>query len=856
MTRAILSLTLLLTACDGGAETDAPSYPPLLEGKPVAGAAEGSLWLPFGTPLSGFSSRCGCLGGTSRQDDRDSAYTTGFVESTGFHIRPTIKAVWLSNGDEHLVMTKVDVIYAFDGFTEALTQRLEALTGEELDGRVTFAGNHNHSSYGTFSGHEGLFLGSDRYNEENFQRMLDQVAAVAYEAYQTRADAKVGIGWQDGFDPDDRIYSDRRGVNNDLVVWPDAGPEQGRKDDMLQVIRIDAAADDHPIAVVMSWGMHPYAFGEQVPLATADATYSIEQEVAESFGQPVVAMYLQTSAGDASVRGKEDDNDYARMESLGLLARDTILALREATPTADTPIRLETVSRSIPMSLDQVRVSRNGAVNWYYPPFDPEREADDVVYDDQGKILSPLDEYNTDYGTAFCGSGDFDLPVGGMLTDAPEYTSCMNVSLLKGLIQGFFRMTPEEVSLPLDGMEAVYTTMSRLGGISVRNADGSAGTSDVLFGFFPGEVTSMYGEQFRRRAKDELGYDHAIPFGYAIDHEGYLLIPEDWLLGEYEADISFWGPLGAEYIMEQMLGYGQSLLGTTDLKEGHDPAAGPHVYPDYPLPTEQPDLTPTAGTRLTNATLPPYYWIPDRYGSDDGPFTVDLDIPAVLPRVQGTLQIGWIGGDPAVDDTRIVLERQAEDGSWAPVTTPGGRVVDEQHHDFIVGWTPDPLFPSEADQTHTYWATWQAVGHIGEDRVGLALGTYRLTVTGHRYTGGSASWPWATEAYSFSTEAFELVPAAITIEPAASGLQASIVGPAAGFRLLDLEGDSRGHNPLRGSLTVAWTINGSETVETVTATAPSGGRTTIPFPAGTSPDAAVITDAFGNTGTWTRTPPP
>lgn len=856
MTRSLLALALLLTACNGGSDTDAPSYPPLLEGKPVAGAAEGSLWLPFGTPLSGFSSRCGCLGGTSRQDDRDSAYTTGFVESTGFHVRPTIKAVWLSNGDEHLVMTKVDVIYAFDGFTEALTQRLEALTGEELDGRVTFAGNHNHSSYGTFSGHEGLFLGSDRYNEENFQRMLDQVVAVAYEAYQKRADAKIGIGWQDGFDPDNRIYSDRRGVNDDLVVWPDAGPEQAGKDDILQVIRVDAAADDTPIAVVMSWGMHPYTFGEQVPLATADATYSIEQEVAESFGRPVVAMYLQTSAGDASVRGKEDDNDYARMESLGLLAKDVILSLREATPTADTPIRLETVSRAIPMSLDRVRVSRDGAVNWYYPPYDPEREADDVVYDDQGKLLSPFDEFNTDWGVAFCGSGDFDLPVGGMPTDAAEYTSCMNVSLLKGLIQGFFRMTPEEVSLPLDGMESVYTTMSRLGGVNVRSADGSTGVEDVLFGFFPGEVTHMYGEQFRRRAKAELGFDHAIPFGYSIDHEGYLLIPEDWLRGGYEPDISFWGPLGGEYIMEQMLGYGESLLGTTDLKEGHDPAAGPHVYPDYPLPTEQPDTTPNAGTRLTNASVPAYFWIPERYDGVSERFGLDLTVPATLRRVHGTVQLGWIGGDPAVDDTRIVLERQGDDGAWTPVMTPGGRVVDEQHHDFIVGWTPDPLFPSDADQTHYYWAIWQAVGHIGDDRTGLALGTYRLTVTGHRYTGGSTTWPWATEAYTFSSEPFVLEPAIVSLEADATGLLASIEGPDNGFRLLDLEGNSRGHNPLRGDVTVTWTLAGSPSTQTFAAAPPAGGRTAIPFPEGATPEAAVVTDAYGNTGTWTREPPP
>jgi hypothetical protein len=31
------------------------------------------------------------------------------------HVRPRIKAVWIENGDQHLVMTKSDVIYSFDG---------------------------------------------------------------------------------------------------------------------------------------------------------------------------------------------------------------------------------------------------------------------------------------------------------------------------------------------------------------------------------------------------------------------------------------------------------------------------------------------------------------------------------------------------------------------------------------------------------------------------------------------------------------------------------------------------------------------------------------------------------------------
>ena len=60
----------------------------------------------------------------------------------------------------------------------------------------------------------------------------------------------------------------------------------------------------------------------------------------------------------------------------------------------------------------------------------------------------------------------------------------------------------------------------------------------------------MYAEQFRRRSKAELGFENAITVGYAQDHEGYLMIPEDWLVGGYEANINIWGPLQGEHIME------------------------------------------------------------------------------------------------------------------------------------------------------------------------------------------------------------------------------------------------------------------------------------------------------------------
>ena len=76
------------------------------------------------------------------------------------------------------------------------------------------------------------------------------------------------------------------------------------------------------------------------------------------------------------------------------------------------------------------------------------------------------------------------------------------------------------------------------GSVSILKPDGSVVEEDIFMGFFPGEATSYYVRHYRDRVGSELGYDNVILGDYAQDHEGYLLIPEDWLLGGYETNIN------------------------------------------------------------------------------------------------------------------------------------------------------------------------------------------------------------------------------------------------------------------------------------------------------------------------------
>ncbi|NOY27229.1 MAG: hypothetical protein GXP62_15275 [Oligoflexia bacterium] len=836
----LLSLSIiLLAACTP--ETPSADRTPLTvqAGDPIAGMAQGVLDLPVGAPMGGFSSRTIYLGGSSKVDNRKSPYPVGFVPSAGVHTPARAQALWLEAGNEQLVLLRLDLIYSFDGFVDEIESRLTAATGIDMQGKVVVATAHTHQMVGDFTKQEGFFLGGDRYDEEIFQRIVGGLTDLALQAYDSRVDAAIGIGMAKDWDPDDKVYRDRRDENDNLDFFEDI-PPGSYKDPNLWILRVDTAAGE-PLGFFFTFGMHGTTLSEDNPLLSTDSVGGITRSVEETFDTPLVVAHLQGGGGDASPAGTDDG--MARIETIGEYGAQAIHDLWEATPTSTQPIKLQSASRGISMERDQISVHRSYA-DLVYSPFDddPDYHADDVVYDDQGQIISPIDEFNAQYGGVFCGYEDPLISSGTIGSDAFPYDGCMDVGLISSLIFGIFGLDIEQMELPLAHMMRANSTAARIDGIAIHTADGQDVDDTALIGFFPGETTSLYSEQFRRRAKAELGYDYALPVGYAQDHEGYLLIPEDWLMGGYEPNITFWGPLGAEHIMEGMLQMVDERLGD-DLIEPADPLGlyPTTTYDDWPLGVVPPDTTPQAGTWAD--TVPKDLYTPLQ---ENGLQALTAP-PAQLRRVQDAVQIVWHGGDPMVDSPKIVLERESKDGTFQPVTTRSGREVSSDRTDIIMTWLPDPLYPAEAEQTHTWWAAWQAVSW-GEDRAGLPTGTYRLRIEGERYLGTATTWPWDTEPYELTTDPFELLPAELDLTATDSTVSARILAPPWGWRLVDLAGNSKGSNPLVEP-TLTWLLSdGTESTDESVATVLDGWSV---FDATAPSDAisAVVTDAYGNSGT-------
>jgi hypothetical protein len=73
---------------------------------------------------------------------------------------------------------------------------------------------------------------------------------------------------------------------------------------------------------------------------------------------------------------------------------------------------------------------------------------------------------------------------------------------------------------------------------------------DHVIGTLPGEVSVLIADKVR--ATSPVAAANTIVVGYAQGHVGYLMAPEDWALGGYEPSVTFWGPLEAEYLAEQL----------------------------------------------------------------------------------------------------------------------------------------------------------------------------------------------------------------------------------------------------------------------------------------------------------------
>jgi len=784
-----------------------------------AGAAETVLRLPIGTALGAYTARVDFLGDIEPPDRRFNEMSGTFVPSYGVETHPRAKALALTSGDETVVILKVDVALADDEITHRVTQALGESRGEPMGGKVLIATSHSHGAFAQYTHNSVLWVGLGRVREEVVESLVEQLVDVADEALDARVAAQIGVTHEPAFDPEDLVTRDRRPENDPLMGGP-------AKDTDLYVIRVDDM-EGEPIALASVFGIHGTVLDADNLLATTDSVGAIERAVEESFDTPVVVMHLQGSGGDVSPAGSggiqcEGDPcyDFARSEMVGRNARDWILtAWMEAEPSAS--IELEMVSQSIVLGPDWETFSvRDGGL--VYAAWDGVTPADNTLYDGDA-IASPIDEFNAPYGAALCGETNDALFPGAQIpgtrgVDGP-YRSCLRLEVGAVVLGEFFL-------LPFEPMPSCATTRTTLSALRI---------GDFVFATAPGEPVTLWSERLRELAGMD-GTELAI-VGFAQDHMGYLMTPEDWLVQGYEPSINVWGPLEGEYVAQRLA----EVIALARTDEREDAAAmGATRYDALPIDdTDLPEVAP-APRAGTTEDVP---W--DRQYQRSGEPLASGQPPAQIERLRSAT-FAWIGEDPRAGTPMLRLEREVGEDSWEPVVRRSGRPVLDQ--DLLLIHTPDPLIPGRDDppRTHRYLAEWQAVTPWSADlegvddsvaaRAGLPLGRYRIHVEG---TG-----------YEVTSDPIEVVAATLLLEAELDGT--SFSGTArydatGGFRLVHETLPSNLPVPVRGSGELE--VVTADGTETLSASFAEDGSFEVTVPEGVT--SIVVRDAWGNAATFT-----
>jgi neutral ceramidase len=353
---------------------------------------------------------------------------------------------------------------------------------------------------------------------------------------------------------------------------------------------------------------------------------------------------------------------------------------------------------------------------------------------------------------------------------------------------------------------------------------------DVVIGTLPGEASILLTDLVRQGSP--LGPDKTIVVSYAQGHVGYMLRPEDWVLGGYEPSVTFWGPLEAEYIAERLIDLLPHAMSPTREDMGSTGAtrlATTAVTDNLPID----DPAPMAGT--VPATIPDVTWA--RTGTPTA-----AQPAAQVPRVSGIAQFTWIGDDPQVQTPHVTLERETSPGTFAAVARRSGRIVDDG--EIVLAYTPSPLQRS-GPQTHVWVAEWQAVPWLGAPNVdgldargGVPLGKYRFHVEG--------------KGWSLNSNPFQVVAGGAEAQQVTrAGGQVKVTATwhaPKGWRLMDTAMPSNQPVPVRSQqVTVALLGAGGTVLSSAQVTTDAAGVAQVPDNA--SAQTVRVTDRFGNVAT-------
>ncbi|WP_198154462.1 neutral/alkaline non-lysosomal ceramidase N-terminal domain-containing protein [Plesiocystis pacifica] len=650
-------------------ETETDSSEDTTTGGPAtplqAGVAMRPLHYPVGISLAGYGGRVGGI---------NTAWSGLFWGTKGFYSYPTIKAMVLDDGEgDRVILMKTPMMSGESGVTDAVAAKYMELYGEDIAGRVIWGGTHSHHAHGRYWRLPDIFgaVGADTADEEVIDLIATEFAMTIKEAADAMGDAEFGWTTLDDWDPDDKVYGDRRGEND---------PTYG-KDPRLTVLGL-RRPDGTPLAALFNFAMHGISVAYENELLSEDAPGAVELAFEEYFfeqtGEPIFGLFSQAGAGDASPRGGFLGHDPAtqRMEMIGTVASPVIFDAYQNLDWTDDP-DIDVASRRVDLTYEKFGYHRNG-------------EFSGELFD-----LLPIDyTWGGWQCTGVAGDNDPNTSMEGL----PK--QCIPVDTL--LIGN---------DVPHAEVHQTYLSVAKVGSMVISTIPGEPNYSLVKYA--RDEFAALMDQEGIPVGPEGL---ELMVWGYSQDHLLYFSAPDDWYQGGYEAEMSLWGPFGGSFMVDTTTAVLADMLagqaGDVVLVEESPSLASPGGFTPRAYEFSQnvgevvgqvdPERQRTEVARFRFGGGDPSIGAPNvRLQVDDGEGFVDVPHPA-----------GFAG--MAYDNSRAAMITR-----YDPDPAPNGQVLSGREHEWYVDWEVPADWPAGTYRFVASGPWWNASEVVDYEAVGL-----------------------------------------------------------------------------------------------------------------------------------------
>lgn len=653
-----------LMACS--TETLEPT-PPAIPAPPTqplqAGTGEALIDLPIGHSLAGYMQTRMII--PLPADDPGSPFADLFPASQSSFSPPKAKAVLLDDGVTTLAMVRIDAIFTTDVLVAHTVALARELLDLELEGRLIVSATHTHGGGGRIGTSMNLaaLRNEDKAHQDGVSHGIDTFNPESVDRMARSIVSAIGQA-QESMQPAALGYARgrREDANRDRRC-----EDEGTKDDAVRLIRVDAVDEGgqpvRPIALLVNFAIHGTVYGGDNRHLTTDVPAFIEYKLEERFDDPVTVMFIQGTAGDISPGGSGSGSQ--RMEDVGYRVAEEAYRLHEAVTGVGDAEVVYPLSTDIPLQVKSRRIPISHSLLEYY----------------EG-------EFHED---------------GAMLCQVVASGECLAEPIGTG---GVFCL-----SYAMEGEGKYHTDI----------VAASMGPLSLIT--LPGEAVSEIGAHLLA-GMDRNGGGELLLVGYAQDHNGYILMPDDWLRGGYEPTISYWGWRFAPYLLEQQLDLLRELQGE----------APKHLLPEPDVEYPSLDFEPVR----VAASVAQAGWV-----SQPGEGSEHARLSAV--------DIVWTGGDAVLGLPHVTVERQIE-GEWVPLRFRDWREVSNTTYEIVTAYGESPTYresPHAPERMHQWSARWEIPPWV-------PIGTYRFRIRG---TIGTR-----TASYDVTGNSFEVTPTALSTQ--------------------------------------------------------------------------------------------